>query len=357
MAEWREADEKLCWEIGIVQQAKNGEIICGDTVSVLRDHDDVQIVLSDGLGSGIQASIASVLTASLVSAMSRSRFSVENTIRAVETVLPVTKKHGLAYATFTLAATDGRRVRLVQYDNPSAVLLRDGVSLHYPYETLITGEKMILESSLFMKPGDMLVLFSDGISEAGRGVTTYSGWDRNEMEDYLLRSVGPDDPARQVAARIVSAAQALDLYEFHDDTTVVVLRLRERLTVNLLTDAREHAQREEKSVMSTDSASKEINASVRGEQELQKLVDQLERYLGNGMMSLGIKGQADSVSELIDLLAEQASDVNILFRTGGKSGLVQTADQSPGGSVIPEAVLRLRQLLADAGKTVTLRIC
>lgn len=343
MAEWREAERKLCWEIGIVQQAKNGEIVCGDTARVSWDHDDVQIVLSDGLGSGIQASIASLLTAALVSAMSRSRFPVEDTIRAVEAVLPVTKKHGLAYATFTLAATDGRSVRLVQYDNPSAMFLRDGVSLHYPYETLITGEKMILESSLSVKPGDMLVLFSDGISEAGRGVTTYSGWNRDEMEEYLLRSVGPDDHARQVAARIVSAAQALDLYEFHDDTTVIVLRLRERLSVNLLVDPAERTQREDQSVMLTDSALQEINASVRGERELQKLVDQLERYLGNGMMSLGIKGGADSVSELIDLLAEQASDVNILF----------CADDS----VIPETVLRLRQLLADAGKTVTLRIC
>lgn len=61
------------------------------------------------------------------------------------------------------------------------------------------------------------------------------------------------------------------------------------------------------------------------------------------MMSLGIKGEADSVSELTDLLAEQASDVNILF----------CAD----GGLIPETVLRLRKLLTDAGKTVTLRIC
>jgi len=343
MAEWREADGKLCWELGIVQQEKNGESVCGDTARVSWDDDDVQIVLSDGLGSGIQASIASLLTASMVSAMSRSRFPVEDTLRAVEAVLPVTKKHGLAYATFTLATTDGRKVRLLQYDNPSAMLLRDGVSLHYPYETLITGEKTILESSLSLKPGDMLVLFSDGISEAGRGVTTYSGWNRNEMEDYLLRSVGPDDHARQVAARIVSAAQALDLYEFHDDTTVIVLRLRERLSVNLLIDSTERTQRETQSVMSTESASKEINASVQGERELQKLIDQLERYLGNGMMSLGIKAEADNVSELTDLLAEQASDVNILFRAGG--------------SVIPEEILWLWKLLADAGKTVTLRAC
>ena len=343
MAEWRESERKLCWEIGIVQQSKNGEIVCGDTAAVSGDHDDVQIVLSDGLGSGIQASIASLLTTALVSAMSRSRFLIEDTIRAIEAILPVTKKHGLAYATFTLVATDGRRVRLVQYDNPLALFLRDGVSLHYPYETMITGEKTISESSLSMKPGDMLVLFSDGISEAGRGVTTYSGWDRDEMKDYLLRSVGPDDHARQVAARIVSAAQALDLYEFHDDTTVIVLRLRERLTVNLSVDPSGHGQREKKNVMSTDPTPEQINASVRDEQELRELVDQLERYLGNGMMSLGIKGEADSVSKLTDLLAEQASDVNILF----------CAD----GGLIPETVLRLRKLLTDAGKTVTLRIC
>ena len=356
MAERREAERKLCWEIGVVQQAKSGESICGDTAAVSGERDDVQVVLSDGLGSGIQASIASTLTTALVSAISRSRFSIEDCIRAVEAVLPVTKKHGLAYATFTLAATDGNNVHLIQYDNPLAVFLRDGVSLRYPYDTLTIGDKTILETSLSMKSGDMLVLFSDGISEAGRGVTTYSGWNRNEMEDYLLRSVGPEDHARQVAAKIVSAAQALDLYECHDDTTVIVLRLRECLTVNLLLDPLGHTH-EEENVMSTGSAPEEINVSANGGQALRELVDQLERYLGNGMMSLGIKGEADSVSELIYLLAEQASDVNILFRTDGESGGLQPPDQSLGGSVIPEGILRLRQLLTDAGKTVALRVC
>ena len=357
MAEQREAERTLCWEIGFVQQAKSGEVICGDTAAVSGNHDDVQVVLSDGLGSGIQASIASSLTAALVSAMSRSLFSVEGIIHTIEAVLPVTKKHGLAYATFTLAAAAGSRVRLIQYDNPPALFLRDGVSLHYPYETLTIGDKTILESSLSMKPGDMLVLFSDGISEAGRGVTTYSGWNRNEMEDYLLRSVGPEDHARQVAAGIVSAAQALDLYEFHDDTTVIVLRLRERLSVNLLLDPSGHTHEEEKNVMSTDSAPEQINAFIHGVQELRELVDQLERYLGNGMMSLGVAGEADVTSKLTELLAEQASDVNILFRAAGESGRFQPPDQSLGGSVIPEEILRLRQLLTDAGKTVTLRVC
>jgi hypothetical protein len=75
------------------------------------------------------------------------------------------------------------------------------------------------------------------------------------------------------------------------------------------------------------------------------------------MMSLGIAGKEDITSKLTELLAEEASDVNILFRAAGENGCFQPPDQSLGGSVIPEDILRLRQLLTDAGKTVTLRVC
>ncbi len=357
MTDRKTLEPNLCWEIGIVQQPKNGEIICGDSISVTQDRDRVQIVLSDGLGSGIQANIASTLTSSLLSALMQEAFPIEDCIHAVEAVLPVTRKHGLAYATFTLAETSGRDVHLIQFDNPPAVFLRDGVSLAYHGETFKVGEKTLLESTFTMKSGDMLVLFSDGISEAGRGVTTYSGWNRREMEDYLLRSVGPDDHARQVAAGIVSAAQALDLYEFHDDTTVVVLRLRERLSVNLLIDLCRNAQHEQASIMSTARDQKASDAAVKGEQQLQKLIEQLDRYLQNGMMSLEIGQEADSVSELMELLAEQASEVNIRFHADICYDSQRPTNQILSDEEIPEVLLKLRSLLTDAGKTVTLGVC
>ena len=357
MTDRRALEQNLCWEIGIVQQPKNGEIICGDSISVTRDRDRVQIVLSDGLGSGVQANIASTLTSSLVSALTQNAFPIEECIHAVEATLPVTRKHGLAYATFTLVETSGRDVRLIQFDNPPAVLLRDGVSLVYPVETFTVGEKTLLESTLTMKSGDMLVLFSDGISEAGRGLTTYSGWNRREMEDYLLRSVGPDDHARQVAAGIVSAAQALDLYEFHDDTTVIVLRLRERLSVNLLIALRKGAERDQNNIMSTDGSTGAFDTSIRSEQELKELIEQLKRYLQNGLMSLGVEQETDSASELSELLAEQASEVNIRLHTDPCHDSQRESDPVRSGGEIPEEVLKLRSLLTDAGKTVTLGVC
>ena len=394
MAESIRLEGNLCWEIGIIQQNKHDNIVCGDHVVFSREDDRVRIVLSDGLGSGIQANIASTLTSVLISGLTQRGLSLEACIRSVDAVLPVTKKHRLAYATFTLVSTEGRQVRLIQYDNPPAIFLRDGVSLPYPYETSTVLDKTLQESVLTMKNGDMLVLFSDGVSEAGRGVTTYSGWDRLKMEDYLLRSVQPDDNARHVAANIVSAVQALDLYEYHDDTSVVVLRLRERLPVHLLlgfSDAwvpdsdtlRSFFGREGLHTVcgnaAVQAAASYLGAEVRVRREtvtealppvydvegldlaieeastLTEALDAIRSYHRNGMMSLDLGQAQDGASRLLKLLAEEASEVNILFHASDTS---LSGTTSPGigraGVQSAEQILQLRQLLTELGKHVTL---
>lgn len=46
-------------EIGMSQLIKHGEVTCGDAVEVIRNADNVVVVLSDGLGSGVKANILS----------------------------------------------------------------------------------------------------------------------------------------------------------------------------------------------------------------------------------------------------------------------------------------------------------
>ena len=74
MTENGRLEKELCWEIGLVQQCKHGQKICGDHIVITQDGDRVRIVLSDGLGSGVQANIASTLTATLVSGMTEKAF-------------------------------------------------------------------------------------------------------------------------------------------------------------------------------------------------------------------------------------------------------------------------------------------
>ena len=376
----------LCWEIGLAQQNKHGQILCGDSVAASHDGDRVQIVLSDGLGSGVEANIASTLTSSVLSGLNAAGLPLEDSIRAVEAVLPVTKRQGLAYATFSIVTTEGRNVHILQYDSPKGLFLRDGVSLPFPCEEHVTAGKMLTEYTFTMKSGDMLVLFSDGVSEAGTGITTYSGWSRAEMEDYLSRSVHPDDTAPRVAAGILSAVQAIELFEFHDDTTAVVLRLRERLHTNLLIGPSDGWEpppdvlwrffsRDGKHVLcgkgiASASASylgKElrfppadepapifdiggIDLAVGGADTFRELMEMLSRYTQKSMISLRTRRDRDSISQLIDLLAEQPSDVDILFHPATDT-LPDENDERM------DQVLHMRQLLTEFGKIVTINYC
>lgn len=78
----------------------------------------------------------------------------------------------------------GDEICLLQYDNPDAVLLRDGKNVEYQREILIFGEKEIHQSYLRFQTGDMLILMSDGVTNAGMGKTTYGGWGREEVVKF-----------------------------------------------------------------------------------------------------------------------------------------------------------------------------
>ena len=60
----------LCADIGFKSINHYGEQLCGDHIDIIEpDEDSTVIVLSDGLGSGVKASILSTLTSNIISTM------------------------------------------------------------------------------------------------------------------------------------------------------------------------------------------------------------------------------------------------------------------------------------------------
>ena len=60
----------LCADIGYKSINHFGEELCGDHVDVVEENDNsTVIVLADGLGSGVKASILSTLTSKIISTM------------------------------------------------------------------------------------------------------------------------------------------------------------------------------------------------------------------------------------------------------------------------------------------------
>ena len=121
---------KLYLESGWLSLNKAGEQLCGDHVETVDLEDSLIMVLADGLGSGVKASILSTLTAKILSTMLAGEMTVEDCVETIALTLPVCRERGIAYCTFTILRVEKYtgEVYLVQFDNPDLILLRKGKS-------------------------------------------------------------------------------------------------------------------------------------------------------------------------------------------------------------------------------------
>lgn len=386
-------DRSLVWDVGVVSIHKNGESLCGDQCLWERSQDGARIILSDGMGSGVKANILSTLTSTMLQTMLSGNIPLEECVSTVAATLPLRKDVQIAYATFTIATTHGRHVELVQYDNPPAIFFHNGASQRYNYSVRFTQEKELHESSLTFEPGDMLVMFSDGVSEAGRGTTTYEGWPMADIEDFLARNSDPSLSAQRIAARMFSTVEALDLNELHDDTTIAILRLRERSVVNIMIGPPENKDddlstmrlffaKEGKHVVCGGSTAKAVanflnervhvlpssgdetvppmseirgvDLVTEGAVTLSVLSDLLKAYQTDPLLTLQLERRTDAAAALATLLMEEASEINVLFGNAANAAQDDTEFSF-------ENKLRLMQELQDtlkaAGKRVKISQC
>ena len=116
----------LCAEIGYRSINHIGEELCGDHIDVVNSGDgSVIIVLADGLGSGVKASILSTLTSKIISTMMAAGLSIEDCVSTIAATLPVCSVRNVAYSTFTIIhISNNEYAEIIQYDNPQVVILR-----------------------------------------------------------------------------------------------------------------------------------------------------------------------------------------------------------------------------------------
>ena len=180
----------LCMESGFVSLNKQGEDLCGDFFTTVSDDDTTTFVLSDGMGSGVKANILATLTAKILATMTANHLSIRDSVTTLAQTLPVCSVRKLAYSTFTLMQVlPDWQVYLAQFDNPQAILLRDGKSVEYPTQELMVGDKRILESRLTLQSGDVFLLMTDGVTHAGLGC--FSMWRRSTPRTFRPRTWPP----------------------------------------------------------------------------------------------------------------------------------------------------------------------
>jgi len=93
----------LSVDIGYTFINCHGEMLCGDHIDVVEQEDNSYVVvLADGLGHGVKASILATLTSKILSTMVASGLPIEECVATVAETLPVCSERGVAYSTFTV---------------------------------------------------------------------------------------------------------------------------------------------------------------------------------------------------------------------------------------------------------------
>lgn len=216
---------------------KAGEELCGDSVIIRSKPDSFVAVLSDGLGSGVKASILSTLTAEIAARMFESGAYVEDVIQTLVETLPECSVRKLAYATFAvLTVYNGRDAHLVEFDSPPLILVRDHAIVDLPREKREVGDRKIREVRFELRENDYMVLISDGYVHAGSGgiYRLGWGWDNIAYAVQRLLSKGVLDTFKLTQAL---SNTCLKIYEEKpgDDATVIGMRVRPAKSINILT--------------------------------------------------------------------------------------------------------------------------
>ena len=226
----------LCAEIGYKSINHEGEQLCGDHVDVVEQGEDsTVIVLADGLGSGVKASILSTLTSKIISTMMAAGLSLEECVSTIAATLPICSVRGVAYSTFTIIhLLHNTQAELIQYDNPHVILLRDNQNFDYPKTELNIGGKKVYKSVIFLKENDTFIAMSDGCPHAGIGLAYNFGWKREEIIEFLEPLTYSDFTAKTLATILIDEVNKLYGEKPGDDATACVVRILKRAPVNIL---------------------------------------------------------------------------------------------------------------------------
>ena len=226
----------LCADIGYKSINHFGEELCGDHVDVVEESENSSvIVLADGLGSGVKASILSTLTSKIISTMMAEGLPIEECVSTIAATLPVCSVRGVAYSTFTIIhLKNNDTVEIIQYDNPHVIVIRDFKNYDYPKTEMNIDGKKIFRSVIKLQENDIFVAMSDGCPHAGIGILYNFGWKREDIIDFIETIVPAGYTAKTLSTMLVDECNRLYGEKPGDDATACVIKIRKREPMNML---------------------------------------------------------------------------------------------------------------------------
>jgi phosphoserine phosphatase RsbU/P len=202
----------------------------GDAFDYAIDHQNLRVGIFDAIGHGLSAALTSTLTLGATRAARASRLDLAATAAAADEAI-ASQFQDTRYTTAVLAELDTATGELTYLNagHPPGVLLREGrvvealtadprPPLGMAHPSRVAGETL--------QPGDRLLFYSDGVTEARDAEGGFFGVDR--LVDLAERQSASGLPAPEIMRRLIR--EVIDYSDGGpaDDATLMLVEWRSR---------------------------------------------------------------------------------------------------------------------------------
>lgn len=218
---------------GVSSSKKLGDV-CGDAYTSFRTVEETVIILADGIGSGVKANIYATMTIARLKKMLEDGFSLRHAFASLVSTMHAARGTDLPYAVFTIARVlNNGEATILGYEMPVALFVGHHAASVLKGRNSTLGSEVVSEANLYLEPGEGLLLFSDGITYAGIGGRTRTGWSSEEISRYVNDQLVTGVDKAVLAERV--HRQAIELWgkKIGDDCTVIAARCRPGQVVNI----------------------------------------------------------------------------------------------------------------------------
>lgn len=207
--------------------------VAGDVIDYSVDRGRTQVALFDGMGHGLHSAQCAVFTVAAYRSARRSGLGLVEVLDSVDGAL-VTGLGGELFSTAVMADlnTDTGLLRWVNAGHPFPLLLRQGRVIK-ALETeprpplglghLVAGDPVEVGEEQ-LEPGDMVLLFTDGVVEARSPSGEFFGVDR--LGELVRTQLAGGLDAPETMRRVVRELLSHHCDELTDDATLLMLEWR-----------------------------------------------------------------------------------------------------------------------------------
>ena len=194
---------EICHEVAMGSEPKEGQRLCGDSVTWFRTGSMLYMLLSDGMGSGREAQRESQMTLRLLEQFLQAGIDAEPALRTLNAALNIRGDEQGSFTTIDLLAADlnTRQATLYKYGAAPTYIKRHGAVRRLTGSALPAGlQDGAPQSVRFpLEENTFLLMVSDGVADAGEDSWVQdllAGWQGEDPNVLTSPPAGPGPTGR-----------------------------------------------------------------------------------------------------------------------------------------------------------------